>query len=212
MRSTRRSGGVRSAALWAATSADRHPGPPAAPAPRSRRRRPRPHRPGPRTALRAPPARRCTSRARRSGMNGAHDDCRDCGHWSDCATRNEPAFPAGPGDGDARAGLIGDGAPGLAPIHAGDQYISHAQFDLTAIPPAPIPAADRARLVQQMARAFGVPLTVVDPHRMRVELELRTEPHTLLPVETGAVRGVREGSTVAGFRSSADGWAGSAPT
>jgi hypothetical protein len=55
-------------------------------------------------------------------MNGAHDDCRDCGHWSDCATRNEPAFPAGPGDGDgdARGGLIGDGAPGLALIHAGD--------------------------------------------------------------------------------------------
>ena len=117
-------------------------------------------------------------------MNGAHDDCRDCGHWSDCATRNEPAFPAGPGDGDgdARGGLIGDGAPGLALIHAGDQYISHAQFDLTAILPAPIPAADRARLVQQMARAFGVPLTVVDPHRMRAELELRaTEPAPSYP-------------------------------
>jgi hypothetical protein len=36
--------------------------------------------------------------------------------------------------------------------------------------------------VQQMARAFGVPLTVVDPHRMCAELELRaTEPRTLPP-------------------------------
>jgi hypothetical protein len=61
-------------------------------------------------------------------MNGAHDDCRDCGHWSDCATSNEPAFPAGPGDGDgdARGGLIGDGAPGLALIHAGDQRATEA--------------------------------------------------------------------------------------
>src|SRR4051794_1798081 len=72
--------------------------------------------------------------------------------WPDCATRKEPAFPAGPGDGDgdARGGLIGDGAPRLALIHGGDQYISHAQFDLTAILPAPIPAADRARLVRQL--------------------------------------------------------------
>jgi hypothetical protein len=62
-------------------------------------------------------------------MNGAH----------------EPAFPAGPGDGDgdARGGLIGDGAPGLALINAGDQHISHAQFDLTAILPAPIPWSTR---------------------------------------------------------------------
>jgi hypothetical protein len=71
------------------------------------------------------------------------------------------------------AGSSATAPPGLALIHAGDQYISHTQFDLTAILPAPIPAADRARLVQQMARAFGVPLTVVDPHRMRAELELR---------------------------------------
>jgi hypothetical protein len=117
-------------------------------------------------------------------MNGAHDDWWDCGHWSNCAAHNEPACPAGPCDGGgyARGGLIGDGAPGLALIHAGDQYISRAQFDLTAILPAPIPAADHARLVQQMARAFGVPLTVVDPHRMCAELELRaTEPRTLPP-------------------------------
>ncbi len=117
-------------------------------------------------------------------MNGAHDDCWDCGHWSNCAAHKEPACPAGPCDGGgyARGGLIGDGATGLALIHAGDQYISRAQFDLTAILPAPIPAADRARLVPQMARAFGVPLTVVDPHRMCAELELRaTEPRTLPP-------------------------------
>jgi hypothetical protein len=104
-------------------------------------------------------------------VNGAHDDCRDCGQWSDCATRNEPAFRAVPGDGDGDARRAHRRRrTRLALIHAGDQYISHAQFDPTAILPAPIPAADRARLVQQMARAFGVPLTVVDPHRMRAEL------------------------------------------
>src|SRR4051812_50051707 len=37
-------------------------------------------------------------------------------------------------------------------------------------------------------------------------------PGTLLSVETRSVRGVWEGSTVAGFRSQSDGWAGSAPT
>jgi DNA-binding NarL/FixJ family response regulator len=37
-------------------------------------------------------------------------------------------------------------------------------------------------------------------------------PSTLLSVETRAVRGVWEGSTVAGFRSPPDGWAGSART
>src|SRR4051812_19015676 len=37
-------------------------------------------------------------------------------------------------------------------------------------------------------------------------------PGTLLTVETRAVRGVRESSTVAGFRSPSDGWAVSAPT
>ena len=71
-------------------------------------------------------------------MNGAHDNCRDCGHWSVCAPNNEPAFPAGPCDGncEARLGLIGGGAPGLALIHAGDLCVSHAQIDLTAILPA----------------------------------------------------------------------------